>query len=456
MKEPCTIFTYTARRGGYITTAGTLTFLMLSEGGLVGFLIILFVHNGLLKALFLSIMTLFYCLLLSIWFPLWTRHQLTATHLHLYYGLMFRTAIPRASITSVQATHERLNMLEPLQARFDAQKGRVKAAFSDQGQVLLHLDKPRALKIGFSTVLAESLLINVDRRDELLAALSVSPVISATQIIVRSDGRAPALKPFVPLSSGHDTSLSATPAIFVAGLTRRFGNFMAVDNLHMSIQPGEIYGFLGSNGAGKTTTLKMLAGLLQPDEGRALIAGHDAWSESLAAKAALGYVADRSLLYERLKGREFLAFLAQLRGLPLKESSERIAYLLDLLELDEHADRLCGAYSFGMKRKLSLAGALLHSPSVLLLDEPLNGLDPRSARRLKDLFGELSAQGTTILLSTHDLATAEAVCHRVGILHRGCLLAEGSTPELRQLASASDLEAVFLSLTADAAEEVQV
>ncbi len=266
----------------------------------------------------------------------------------------------------------------------------------------------------------------------------------------------PAPTGYISTKTEAITPSSATVAVRIEGLTRRFNSLTAVDDLHMTIRQGEIYGFLGSNGAGKTTTMKMLVGLLQPGAGHAWIAGHEVWAEPLAAKAALGYVADRSVLYERLTGREFLHFLGQMRGMPLKKTEERVEYLLDLFELTEHADRLCGAYSFGMKRKLSLAGALLHQPQVLILDEPLNGLDPRSARRLKDLFIELAAGGTTILLSTHDLATAEAVCDRIGIIHRGRLLAEGSASELRQIASASDLESVFLNLTTDQQEEVSV
>ena len=178
-------------------------------------------------------------------------------------------------------------------------------------------------------------------------------------------------------------------AIRTQNLSRSFKKFNAVENLNLSIQKGEIYGFLGANGAGKTTTIKMLVGLLEPSTGQAWIAGHNAWTDPLAAKAALGYVADRAILYERLTGREFLNFLAQLRGIPLKRAKERVEHVLDYLELTEHADRLCGAYSFGMKRKLALAGALLHQPPVLILDEPLNGLDPRSAHRLKGLMVRL-------------------------------------------------------------------
>lgn len=240
------------------------------------------------------------------------------------------------------------------------------------------------------------------------------------------------------------------PVIRTQQLTRRYKQVTAVDGLDLAVQRGEIYGFLGANGAGKTTTMKMLVGLLQPDAGHVWIDGHDMWSASasLAAKAALGYVADRAMLYERLTGREFLAFLAQLRGIPRREANERIEQLLGILDLNERAESACGAYSFGMKRKLALAGALVHRPAVLILDEPLNGLDPLSARRMKDLFIELAAGGTTIFLSTHDLATAESICHRVGIIQRGRLLVEGSAAELRQLATASNLEDVFLALTA--------
>jgi len=244
-------------------------------------------------------------------------------------------------------------------------------------------------------------------------------------------------------------------AIRTEMLTRTFKSFNAVENLNLAIRGGEIYGFLGANGAGKTTTMKMLVGLLEPSSGRAWIAGHNVWTEPLAAKAASGYVADRAILYERLTGREFLGFLAQLRGIPLKRANERVEHFLDILELADHADRPCSAYSFGVKRKLALAGALLHQPPVLILDEPLNGLDPRSARRLKDLFIERARDGTTILLSTHDLATAETVCHRVGIIHRARLLADGSASELEQIASASDLESVFLSLTSEEGSPLQ-
>jgi len=238
-------------------------------------------------------------------------------------------------------------------------------------------------------------------------------------------------------------------AIHTDGLTRRYKDFVAVDKLNLAVHAGEIYGFLGSNGAGKTTTMKMLVGLLRPDAGQAWIDGHDVWAEPLLAKATFGYVADHTMLYERLTGREFLDFLAQIRGMPEREASGRIEQLLDVLDLRDRADTACGTYSFGMKRKLAIAGALIHTPQVLILDEPLNGLDPLSARRLKDLFAELATAGTAIFLSTHDLATAESMCHLVGIIHKGRLLVEGGSSELRQITGAPGLEEAFLSLTSE-------
>jgi ABC-type multidrug transport system ATPase subunit len=453
MKEPAQVFTYTARRGAYLTTVCTLAFLFLTDVGLLVFLIFLFIHTTVLKLVLLALVAALYFSAIGLWLlPLWTKHRLTETHLSLHYGRALKVNIPRTAIAAAQPVRERLTMLEPLAARYDAKKGRIVAASSDQGQVLLRLDKPHALKVGRSTVLADTLLINVDDRLEFLTALGTpgaAPVAAPPQMLVQQDEphSLPAMRGIPP--STDSTPPSAATALRIEGLTRRFGSLAAVDHLHLALRQGEIYGFLGSNGAGKTTTMKMLVGVLQPSEGRAWIAGHDVWTQPLTAKAAFGYVADRSLLYERLTGREFLAFLGQLRGMSLEETEERVEDLLALLELTEHADRLCGAYSFGMKRKLSLAGALLHQPPVLILDEPLNGLDPRSARRLKDLFAERASGGATILLSTHDLATAKAVCHRIGIMHRGRLLASGRASELRQVASASDLESVFLSLTAD-------
>jgi ABC-2 type transport system ATP-binding protein len=463
MQQPVRTFSYTARRGPYLAVAGTLGFLLLAEGSIIALIILIFAHTHLLKLILLSALAAFYLFFISglLLAPLWTRHRLSTTHLHLHYGLALNVAIPRSALASAQAVHERLTAFQPLSARYEAKRRRIVASFSEQGQVLLCLAHPMSIKVGRARGQVEKILINVNTRDEFLKALALPGYSSASSSItatsVRQDERISESMHSSWISSTERAKQKATSttAIRAEGLTRRFDNCTVVDNLNMSIRAGEIYGFLGSNGAGKTTAIKMLVGLLQPDAGHAWIAGYDVWNEASAAKAALGYVADRAMLYERLTGREFLAFLGQMRGLPQAETEMRSAHLLDLLELTEHAERLCGAYSFGMKRKLALAGALLHQPQVLILDEPLNGLDPRSARRIKDLFNALAATGTTILLSTHDLATAEEICHRIGIIHRGRLLAEGSSAELRRIANVPDLEAIFLNLTSEDAPLAQ-
>ncbi len=463
MQEAIKTFSYTAQRGSYLNIVGVFIFLLIVEGGAIELPIALFVSILWLKLAMLAVtIGLYLYIIMLLLFPLWTKHHLTATHFHLRYGLSLNVSIPRSAISNVQAIRKSSSRIQPISARYEAHSQRIVACFSDQGMVMLTLNQPLALRLGLQTRTTTHILLNVDQRDGLLNALTAAQTSIAD---VPTTGRTTSMSEpthtdnltsthmnnsFSSLISptGHAVDTSAV-AIRIEGLTRRFVNFTAVATLYMTIRRGEIYGFLGSNGAGKSTTIKMLVGLLQPSTGRVWIADHDAWTEPLVVKKLLGYVADHALLYERLTGREFLDFLAQLRGLPKAVADERITSLLDMLELTEHADRLCGAYSFGMKRKLSLAGALLHQPAILILDEPLNGLDPRSARRIKDLFLALAAQGTTIVLSTHDLATAETVCHRVGIFHKGHLLTEGSAAELRQLAAAPDLETVFLNLTSE-------
>ncbi len=451
-------FTYATHKGPYLSIIGTMLFLCLAEGMLIVWLVLHFVPGALLQTLVLAAIGL---LLASIFgrllVPLWTQHRISAATLDLRYGLDFHASIPLSAFASAQAVQERLGPV-PV-PRYDAYKKRISIAFSERGQVLLCLDSPRTFRLGLRRAcVADQVLISLDQRDAFLTALNLAqhtqlataqPSLAAEAIIApREVGSYPQIARYDLPHIADD----APVALRTEHLSRWFANFVAVDDLNLAIRRGEIYGFLGPNGAGKSTTIKMLVGLLQPTSGYAQLVGHDIWRAPLQAKEALGYVADHALLYDRLSGREFLAFLAQLRGLPANLAETRIADLLALLELNDQAGRPCGSYSFGMKRKLALAGALLHQPPVLILDEPLNGLDPLSARRLKDLFLRLSGQGTTIFLSTHDLATAETLCHRVGIIQWGRLLAEGSAAELRALSAAPDLESVFLALTTQAEE----
>ncbi|MBI2058954.1 MAG: ABC transporter ATP-binding protein [Nitrospirae bacterium] len=231
-------------------------------------------------------------------------------------------------------------------------------------------------------------------------------------------------------------------------LTKRYADFTAVDNLNLEIPRGEIFGFLGPNGAGKTTTIKMLAGMLQPSNGRIVIDGIDFGRDPLRVKSITGVIPDRPFLYEKLTGEEFLGFLAGIRRIEPSESRSRISELLTFFELTGWKDDLIETYSHGMKQRLAIGGALLHRPRVLIVDEPMVGLDPAAARQIKNLFRALAREGTTLFVSTHSLDVAQDICARVGIIHQGRLIAAGSLDDLRKY-SGSDhgtLEDVFLTL----------
>ena len=243
----------------------------------------------------------------------------------------------------------------------------------------------------------------------------------------------------------------SVPPLQVTGLTRRYGDVVALDGLDLEVRPGEIIGFLGPNGAGKTTTLRVCAGLLRPDAGAVRIAGHALADEPLAAKARLGFVPDRPFLYERLTAREFLDFVAALYDVPPALAQERAAAMFERFELASAADALIETYSLGMRQKVSVVAALIHDPPLLMLDEPLQGLDPQAARALKDVLRERVARGFGVLVSTHLLEVAERLCDRVVILHHGRKRAEGTLEQLRARAATpgaqATLEDVFLALT---------
>ena len=232
------------------------------------------------------------------------------------------------------------------------------------------------------------------------------------------------------------------------GLWRTFGDKHAVRDLDLSIREGEIYGFLGPNGAGKTTTLRMLGGLFEPSRGELRIDGKTYRDAPRELRRMTGLVPDTPPLFDYLTGRQYVSFVASLSDIPRAQRDEDSERLLERLELTDRADRLCKGYSHGMKKKIHLAAVLVTRPRVLFLDEPNTGLDPRSARVLKDLVRECRAEGATILLSTHILGTAEELSDRIGILDHGELRVEGTMAELRSLRSASSLEDIFLELTA--------
>jgi ABC-2 type transport system ATP-binding protein len=243
---------------------------------------------------------------------------------------------------------------------------------------------------------------------------------------------------------------AAVPDLMIetVGLTKRFGEVVAVDDLSLSVSGGEIFGFLGPNGAGKTTTIRMLVGLLRPTEGQLRVGGLDLASEPLLARAKMAYLPDTPYLYEKLTGREFVHFVGGLYDVPSERVTQRLDDLLPLFSLDDRADDLIEGYSHGMRQKTLLAAALVHDPQVLFLDEPTVGLDPRSARLMRDIFRQLADRGVTVFLSTHILEIAERMCDRIGIIDNGRLIALGTVPELHRLADRSaSLEDIFLDLT---------
>jgi ABC-2 type transport system ATP-binding protein len=239
--------------------------------------------------------------------------------------------------------------------------------------------------------------------------------------------------------------------IEIASLSKRYGSFTAVRALDLVVPAGELFGFLGPNGAGKTTTMRMIAGILQPTGGTIRIAGHDLLADPLRAKRALGFIPDRPFIYEKLTGIEFLRFSAGLYGEEGSAVEHRSQELLALFDLDPWRDELVESYSHGMRQKLIIASAFVHRPSVIVVDEPMVGLDPKSSRTLKDLFAEYTRRGHTVMMSTHTLEIAEGMCDRIGIMQRGELVACGTMDEIRSASGMDDaLEDIFLRLTGDA------
>lgn len=231
-------------------------------------------------------------------------------------------------------------------------------------------------------------------------------------------------------------------------VTRRYGRKLAVNELDLEIPSGELFAFLGPNGAGKTTTIKMMVGLLRPNSGTVRIAGFDIVDNPREVNLRTGYVPDEPYLYEKLTGREFLRFVGELYGLPPSVASERIELQIDTFELSGFVDQLTESYSHGMKQRLVFASALLHEPPVIIVDEPMVGLDPRSMRMVKDLLRSKARAGATVFMSTHTLAIAEEIADRIGVITNGKVQFLGTVEELRRRLSSDDtLEQLFLTLT---------
>lgn len=232
-------------------------------------------------------------------------------------------------------------------------------------------------------------------------------------------------------------------------LSKDYDKFQAVKELSLHVAGGELFGFLGPNGAGKTTTIKMIAGVLKPTGGRVLIDGHDMGRAPEKAKSVLGFIPDAPFLYQKLTGREFLKFVSGLYDMDGADSGRRTEELLDLFELTDWGNELIESYSHGMKQKLVMSSALIHKPKVIVVDEPFVGLDPKSARLVREVFKRMCAAGLTIFMSTHTMEIAQEMCDRIGIINEGRLIALGSMEELKRQAASGDdrLETIFLKLT---------
>ncbi|MGE0698402.1 MAG: ABC transporter ATP-binding protein [Hyphomicrobiaceae bacterium] len=245
-----------------------------------------------------------------------------------------------------------------------------------------------------------------------------------------------------------------SPALKLAGVAKAFGPKQAVAGIDLELRRGELYALLGPNGAGKTTTLRMVAGLMKPDRGSISIFGVDALADPLGARRITAWLPDEPMLYDKLSPIEYLEFVAGLWGVERRAAERRAEELLLVLDLARHADQRCEGFSRGMKQKVALAGALIHEPSLIMLDEPLTGIDAAIARQVKELLQARVKAGATIVLTTHILEVAERLADRIGIVADGRLVAEGTFSELKAAAGRdhSTLEDVFLSLTAPSVE----
>ena len=236
--------------------------------------------------------------------------------------------------------------------------------------------------------------------------------------------------------------------ILIDNLNKSYEEVHAVRDLNLSIPKGKVFAFLGPNGAGKTTTIKVLTGLIRPTSGRAVLGGFDIQEKPFEAKKIIGYIPDHPYVYEKLSGYEFFRFIGDLFGMPRKLQDEKFEYYFDLFGLSHARDKLVENYSHGMRQKLVMSVSLMHDPKIIIVDEPMVGLDPQSARVVKGLFRKCADNGATVFLSTHTLSVAEEVADRIGLINHGRLIFLGNLEEMRKIAKKDgNLEELFLELT---------
>ncbi len=239
------------------------------------------------------------------------------------------------------------------------------------------------------------------------------------------------------------------PILTIDNVSKRFGETVAVNNLDLALDKGELFGFIGPNGAGKTTTIKLIMGLLRPDSGAITIGGHNVVESPRDAKKLIGYIPDNPYIYDRLTAREFLELVGSLYGMSTKLANKRIERLFDLFGIDEWGDGFAAEYSHGMRQKVILASAIMHEPKLVVIDEPMVGLDPQSQRLVKGVLKKLTERGISVFMSTHTLNVAEELCTKIAIIHKGNLMKLGTLDELKKGAQMEgrSLEELFVKLT---------
>lgn len=384
-----------------------------------------------------------------------TKHSIINNTLVIRFGTKFKETINFSNIRSIRPVQEAGQSGWLFDVKYIPEQALLRVATSNKNLILIELLEPQLIRKSFGrTVKVDKILINVDEperflksSENLLIPQKSSENLQKKSPIDKIDKITNLFKPMT--SSSRPDDKHAYTVLKARNLSKVFGCFKAVNNINLTVHESEIFGFLGPNGAGKTTTINMLVGLLLPSKGEIEIFGHDIWKEPAKVKKQIGYVPDISLLYDRLTPKEFLRFTAELYCCNKNYLEQKINELLEAFNLSDVSDELIKSFSQGMKRKTAIAAAMIHSPKLLILDEPTNGLDPKGVWTVKNILKSISKKGTTILMSTHILGVAEDICDRIAIINKGEIIAEGSIDDIRKIKHMdnSDLEELFIALT---------
>lgn len=342
----------------------------------------------------------------------------------------------------------RILLNEPVMVKAPAAEGR-KSKQGLVGEILINVDDPERFLESMKRVVPGKGDVEIGGSNESNGTIATDSMEEAAAPLMQTEIADLAVQPVNNTAANSEKHADLLPSLEFDRLTRYYGDFPAVQNLSLKTFPGEIFGFLGANGAGKTTTIRMVTGLLRPTSGKVLLRGEDLWKQGREGRRLIGFVPDNPLVYERLTAREHLMVAGRLYGLPQERIKERTEELLSTLGLENWGDQIISAYSMGMKRKISLALALLTDPELIIVDELTNAFDAPTLAQIKDILIELRNRGKTVFLSTHVMDVAEKVCDRVGIIHQGQLKVLGTVDELcRSFNVKGGLEPLFLKIAA--------